>query len=341
MRELYRHSDIDDRASYRDLDHDDRHHDDNDHGTDGHARPCHLRDGAAGVTAMSSSGESEELAPIRERSLQAWQAVASVVAPLTLVTAVLGYVGWVRNRAIFEYFGVSLSLVGFTPQDYLLRSAPIGFGGVLLLTLACAVLLCVNHGAGWLLNRFDGPPRRRIRVGLALIGAVLVMFALVTATPTVMRAGIPSASGAAVLALGTALLLRFGLSLRGESRLLPPGATALCVAFALLAGFWALTAYAKELGDGAARDLDRNVNALPLVTVYSREPIDLAGSRVQPGRIMDQDDQWSYRYTGARLLLYSNNRWFLIPEQSTDSYRSSVTVLPDTEKVRVEVAAPK
>ena len=129
MRELYRHSDIDDRASYRDLDHDDRHHDDNDHGTDGHARPRHLRDGAAGVTAMSSSGESEELAPIRERSLQAWQAVASVVAPLTLVTPVLGYVGWVRNRAIFEYFGVSLSLVGFTPQDYLLRSAPVGFGG--------------------------------------------------------------------------------------------------------------------------------------------------------------------------------------------------------------------
>jgi hypothetical protein len=56
---------------------------------------------------------------------------------------------------------------------------------------------------------------------------------------------------------------------------------------------------------------------------------------------MDQDDQWSYRYTGARLLLYSNNRWFLIPEQSTESYRSSVTVLPDTDKVRVEVAAPK
>jgi hypothetical protein len=290
---------------------------------------------------MPTSPEGEGSAgPTRDSPVQAWQSIATILTPLTTVAAVLGYVGWVRNRAIFEYFGVSLTLVSFTPQDYLFRSAPVGFGGVLLLGLAATALLVLDRFAMWILKQFEGN-QRRIRTAIALCGLVLVVLALGMATPTVMRAGVPSVVGAGWLALGAALFLRFGVTGHARSRLSSPAATGLCVVLLLFAGFWALTAYAKDLGDGAARDLNNNLDALPVVTVYSREPIDLAGSSVQASRILDQDEKWSYRYTGAKLLLYSNDRWFLIPEPSSTVYRSSVTVLRDTEAVRVEMAAPQ
>lgn len=268
------------------------------------------------------------------------QSIASVVAPLTVATAILGYIGWVRYRAIFGYFGISSALVSLTPQDYLLQSGVVGFGGLLLVALAGVAGLLVDQ-VFTRAQRAFGRRLRFLRTTLVAVGVVMVVYALVGAVATVMRAGVPPALGGTILAVGALLVLRYGMSWGGRRRLLPAGAPAFCMALFLLAGFWALSAYAEDLGNGAARDLDAHTDALPLVTVYSREPLDLAGGNVQPSRVLDQNDAWTYRYTGARLLIYSNGRWFLIVEPSSDYYRSSVTVLPDDGKVRVEVAAPK
>jgi hypothetical protein len=101
------------------------------------------------------------------------------------------------------------------------------------------------------------------------------------------------------------------------------------------------TVYARDIGRGAAQDVDRDLQSLAVVTVYSRDPIDFPGANINAERTFKEDEKWSYRYTGARLLLYSNNRWFLIPEPKSPPYRSSVTVLRDTEAIRVEVAVPE
>jgi hypothetical protein len=116
---------------------------------------------------------------------------------------------------------------------------------------------------------------------------------------------------------------------------------AFCVCLLVLAGFWGLTAYSEDLGNGGARDLDNNIGSLPLVIVYSQEPLDLAGSSIRPSRILGEDMSWSYRYTGARLLTYSNNRWFLVPEPSSAYYHSAVTILQDSDKIKVEIVHPK
>jgi hypothetical protein len=289
---------------------------------------------------MTRSTDEPSAYPNHGSVFSAWQSIASVVAPLTIVTATLKYIGWVRYRAIFGYFGVHPALTSFTPQDYLFHSGVVGFGGVLLLALAGAVLLIADRLIIKAFNRFP-EPLRFLRATLALSGIVLVLLGLGSATTTVMRASVPPASGAIMLALGTLLVLRYGLTWNNQRRLLPPAAPAFCAVLCLIAGFWALTAYAQDLGNGAARNLDQNIEHLPLVTVYSREPLDLAGSSVLASRVLDQDEKWSYRYSGARLLIYSNSRWFLIPEPPSEYYRSSVTVLRDTEKIRVEVAEPK
>jgi hypothetical protein len=274
--------------------------------------------------------------------LEVAQSVASIVAPLTIIAAILGYSGWVRTRAYYGYFGISSSLLALTPQDYLFQSAGVGFGAVLLVALAVVLLLIVDGVIQCIIGRMRPSRRERTTWLIAAFGALLTLSALGLAIDSVMRAATPSVIGAAILAFGAVLYLRFGFSLpwHGGSRIQLP-IIAICAALLMLASFWALTAYAKNLGDGAARDVDRNINALTAVTVYSKEPIDLAGGNIRGSRVMDQEEKWNYRYIGARLLVYSNDRWFIIPKSSSDRYRSSVIVLLDNDKVRVETAVPK
>ena len=79
------------------------------------------------------------------RISQTIESVSKVVAPLTVVTALLTYIGWARARAFYGYFGLTPSLVSFSPQDFLLRSADVGFGGILLLSLAYSIILVIDQ----------------------------------------------------------------------------------------------------------------------------------------------------------------------------------------------------
>jgi hypothetical protein len=59
-----------------------------------------------------------------------------VIAPVTALTALLSYVGWVSNRAFYDYFGVDQSLLSRSIQDYVLGSADVTFGAVAWLLAA-------------------------------------------------------------------------------------------------------------------------------------------------------------------------------------------------------------
>ena len=67
--------------------------------------------------------------------------VGTVVAPTTLVTALLFYFGWSHAYWFFEYFGVDSSLLGLTTRDYLMRSLDGLF--VPMVVVACAGLVAV------------------------------------------------------------------------------------------------------------------------------------------------------------------------------------------------------
>src|ERR687891_2692220 len=88
--------------------------------------------------------------PARGRS--AWSSVSEVittfVAPTTLVGALVFYFGWTRTRAWWLYFGVDPSVLGFSNQDYVLRSVNALFPALVVVAIAAA-------GVAWTVRRTD------------------------------------------------------------------------------------------------------------------------------------------------------------------------------------------
>ena len=88
---------------------------------------------------------------------RAVQVVTAIVAPTTVLTALLFYFGWIRTNALFQYFGVDATVLGFTTQDYLLRSTealyvPLGT----LLVLGLAGVRAHGLVEAWLAGRRPG-----------------------------------------------------------------------------------------------------------------------------------------------------------------------------------------
>jgi hypothetical protein len=106
-----------------------------------------------------------------------------------------------------------------------------------------------------------------------------------------------------------------------------------------MATFWAATLYAVTQGREAARADDRYPNRLALVTVFSDEFIDLAGSAVEVRRYEQPEPH--YRYLGLRLRAYANERWFLVTGHYDERHVSAVSVLRDSDFVRVEIASER
>lgn len=263
-------------------------------------------------------------------------------APATALTALLLYVGWVRTRAFYGYFGVNSGALGLSPQDYILRSADVGLGAVVLLALAAGVLLALDWLLAFLLNRAEGRRWGRwARPALATVGAALTLAGLSSVTAEASVAATPPLTSAVLIAMGAVLLLRFGIGSPGQPAVFGPATGAFGLAVLLVVACWAANSYAQQIGTAAAVAIDQNPTALPVVTVFSDEPLDLPGAYISPAQVPKPDERTTYRYTGARLLTYGNDRWFLITESASPSYRSPVVVLRDTESVRVETAAPQ
>src|SRR5690242_13007705 len=70
---------------------------------------------------------------------------AGIVAPVTLLSGLLFYFGYVSARAQYEYFGIDVDTVGLGTQDYVMRSPqPLLVPLLALALLAVAALLLHN-----------------------------------------------------------------------------------------------------------------------------------------------------------------------------------------------------
>lgn len=280
------------------------------------------------------------------------ETLTAVIAPITVLTALLGYVGWISNRAFYDYFGVDQNLLNLSIQDYVLHSADVTFGAVAWLLAALVALALLDR----LLARVQpetgldagsqqaGTARgRRLTQVLMITGLVLSLAGLLFALGLGAGWGLPALLGPAVLGIGSVVTFRFGRALvssRTDSRALRQvSVTALVVALAL-ALFWAATLYAQELGQRAAAAIDSGSTHLPVVTVFSPTYLDLPGSRVAATTTTGPGGKEFFRYTGLLLLAYANSRWLLISGNSSASYHSSVVVVKDSDAIRVEVTAP-
>jgi hypothetical protein len=264
-----------------------------------------------------------------------WSVLGSVVAPATMVGALLFYFGYVSARTQFAYFGVDVDTLGFSTREFVMRAPQPLLVPALVLLLGSAAGL---WGGAVVRHRLRSAPagtRRRTVRGVTVIGAVILALdlALLFAYPEVgARAWYPLvtplllAAGAGLLALAA----RAGAEQSPATR----STVVLLVLVVIAALFWATATLAQWSGTGRAKALARDMDVLPAVVLDTGERL-FPGDRtvVESTLPGDGDQTYRFRYRGLRLLVHGNGRLFLVPEQWSVS--GSTYVIPiDTARVR-------
>jgi hypothetical protein len=253
--------------------------------------------------------------------------LSSLFAPATIVGALLLYTGWVRTRSFFTYFGLDAAMLGFGPQDYILRSGQVGLGAVVILAIVAGFLIALDRVLSFLLNK--GPVASRwMPTCLAIAGAACVMFGLFQVLDYARVAATPPDAWIVLAAGGALVLLRFGSATLTRSGVLGAATNLFGLIVIGVAVFSLANSYAQDIGRKGAAAIDQDPSGLAVVTVFSETPLDLSGPNVAASRAQMSEDKWTYRYSGAQLLGYANDRWFLLVSPGSPDYHSRVVILP-------------
>lgn len=285
--------------------------------------------GGTSSSPTAAAGPADESG---ESSVERWIRIAtSVIAPTTVLTALLFYFGYVETTAEYRYFGITLGTLGLTTQDLVLRSVAalyVPLGALLVLLLA---MTWVHHTVSRRLaaGRSMTALRRWGGVLLLLGGAGFARGVIGIVIPEIARTE-PVALSPLSLALGT-IAAAYGVNLRRRTA---PGrgdlrATAwsrrATLAFTgglvTLSLFWATNSFAAAYGRGRAVEVaSRLQEDRPRVTLDTTErlfvisPDDSLG--VEEAELPREDGQrFRYRYTGLRLLVEAQGRMFLLPDR--------------------------
>lgn len=273
--------------------------------------------------------------PAAEAQVSRWANVlGSVIAPATLLSALLFYFGYVSSRAQYDYFGIDVDVIGLSTQDYVGRSPQPLLVPLLVFVLLGAALIALH---AWLRLRTHRPGfatavRVWVGVGLVVLGVGLMLlfaYPLVGSwsfyplvTPLVL------ALGCAIVAYGLGTLRSIARATRSGPR--PALGVVVLLWAAVAAGaFWATATVAQWSGLGLAEQQARHLSSLPSVIVDTQERLFLpAGSHVTETALPVSSDtqKFRYRYWGLRLLIVGNDRLFLVP--NTWSSGSTALVVP-------------
>jgi hypothetical protein len=268
-----------------------------------------------------------------------------VLLPFTTVlTALAFWFGWTLTNARSRYLGVDASVFGFSPTDYILRSADAVIVPVILVCLGGLLWVSLIAGINILLDRpaMRHPVRIGVTIALAvsIIGLVVALRAMfVGFGPGAHYLAAPLVLGVSALVAGTAasVLRRTAADPRQRlARLWGRSGVVLTATIIVASLFWASTLYADALGRGRGMDVEQQLGRLPTVAVFSAAPLGL-DTPTEP-RAVDDGGRFVIRYDGLRLLLKSGGSYFLLP----DGWRSGegpVIVLRDDADIRLEFTA--
>lgn len=259
-----------------------------------------------------------------------------------MLTAVLFYFGWARERATLAYFGVSdLGVLNFSVADYVLRS--VGTALPLLMAigfLALGAFVVHDQVAPSLAKK----KHLKVRVARALTAAGGFLAATGFALALVLTGpGGSQPEGPAVMMLGL-LLASYALALRDRTTAHGNGSRLVLViwALALIALLWSVTGYADYIGTQTARQLQSSLPRAANVTVYSSADLSLSGPGISKAKLDAPDGAYRFRYSGLRLLVSAGGEYFLLPARWHEG-SGSVIVLPQTSTegaTRVEFQEP-
>lgn len=268
----------------------------------------------------------------------------SIIAPTTVLTALLFYYGYVRTAAEYGYFGISMGSVDLSSEDLLLSSI-----GALYVPLGLLLLLML---AGvwthiWLSrsDRRTARPRGWLRpVAMVLVVIGCLSFArgvLGVVDPSVSRtewiALSPICLGAGVIAVAYGRHL-----LRSHAGAAPPrewsdtAGTVTVLALVVLSLFWAANSFAAAYGRGQAAATAQRLGELPGVVIDTKDRLFVSYRGIVEASIPGGPRQtFRYRYRGFRLLIESNGRLFLVPERWQPADGATL-VLPADDDIRLQ-----
>ena len=269
----------------------------------------------------------------------------SLLAPTTVLTALLFYFG--TRHAIFfcEWFGVHYSVLGLSAPDYLIRSSD---GMFVPLTVLAAAGLATLWGYRFL-HATLAPRTWRVLIRRAVpvlvsLGVVLLLLGLVgVAVPPLLYA-VPGLPGVCV-ALGVILFpaaehLHTTLSGRRAAGVVPVIQWTFTFVLASIGLFWAVTDYSAAVGEARGYEYETKLGGMPRTAVFSVKDIGIRGPGVTTTACTAPDSAFKFRYDGLVMVLQSSSQSVLLPREWNKRDGVAI-VLPRSGDTRLEFSRPE
>jgi hypothetical protein len=274
-----------------------------------------------------------------------------------LLIAVLVYMGWVYEDALYGYFQVRPLDLDVGIVEYMLRSLSLFSPAIVF---AAVPLIAITAARAWGLNLTKAvtfadrrvfphvPGTARLQRLASASGAPQVwtsrsMLIGTGAAMTVTAAALAGIDDAryfhpstylVLILLGAGLLIMTWPTRADRHGRFP---YALAIVVTAICGLWAASLYANAVGIGAAEDLVRGLPTRTAVVVYSTQPLALRGPGVTE-QSLNRQYLYHYRYQGLRLLITRSGTYYLLPLGWSQQNGNNVTyVLNDSDQIRIEL----
>jgi hypothetical protein len=260
--------------------------------------------------------------------------INSAVGATSFIGALMLYAGYIYTNAYFGYFHLDSLAMGFSTFELVMRSLRLAAMPALEV-LALALLVPAIPRLLIALHLPERHLRRSHELGRAIARAYLGFVAAGVVLMLLWRWIQPFAWSAPLLVAAGVLL--------GQTRAAAPAsesrrsswerAVSLLVAGLFL--IWVVALVAGQLGrQDARRDADQLVRRVAVV-VLSTDPLSIAppGPHVED---LGRGAHYRYRYTGLRLLIERDHRYYLLRlgwQKSTDP----TYVIEDDDTIRIEL----
>ncbi len=291
------------------------------------------------LTARRVAGSPKPVT--NEAPSRALKVFSSILAPTTVLTALLFYFGTQHARAFCEWFGVHYSVLGLSVADYLIRASD---GMTVPITAVAAAGLGVLWGHRLLEARLS--PKawqtllRRAVPTLAVAGVALVGLGLTGLAVPALLYRFPGLPG---LCLAAGFVF-FPLADRvHQARTGRRGSAVAAVVqwtftFVLVTvgAFWAVTDYSAAVGELRAYQYEVALPTMADTVVFSGKDLGVRarGVRMTP---CAPDAQYRFRYDGLVLILQSGGASLLVPREWNRADGTAI-LLPASADTRLEFA---
>jgi hypothetical protein len=249
---------------------------------------------------------------------RALKVFGSILAPTTVLTALLFHFGTQHANWFCEWFAVNYTALGLSPQDYLIRSSDGMFVPLTVVSVAGLILLW-----GYRLLEARLSPKawrallRRLVPTAVVLGLGLVALGLTGIVDTALLYRFPGLPGLCI-AVGFVLLpLAERLhQLRVGGR---PAPTMVVIQWVLtfvlvsIGLFWSVTDYSSAVGQTRGYEFETKLATMSETVVFSTKDLGVRAPGVTRTTCTGAD--YKFRYDGFVLVLQSSGQYFLLPRQ--------------------------